>query len=666
MRLNQFLKECNEKDVFKKLSIYVVSSWVIMQVMSVVWQPLGLPKESITILIIILLIGFPINVYLVWKYHLLSFEKEILDEEGNLVEKNYLEKSFKKMYFSSLVVISIISGMLIMLIAYNNFINDLNINNTSFYDDKNNLVDKIAVLEFGNGTGNTKYDIVGKMAVDWIIHGITENKVDQIVSPEVIESYTNNLKESSNFSSINAQMAALEYIKPSKIISGNFYVQNNKLLFQCSISDGKLNKVLKSFKMVECDSNNPLDCIEELKQVILGYLITEENILSLQEDFPPKFEAYQYVLDAKANSENKEAYIGFLNKAIEIDTNYFEPKVLRVAYYYNNNDFKKADSLRKEIVPTSSGNIRQRNLLNLYEALLQGNNRKVYGFLKKEYQITPFDMETNYSAMVVASQYVNFPEDVAVYYDAISMEDMDLENCPSCIFRIYVKAMADLELNNYNEVIESLNNIVKIDDDLFLQKPLLAAYIKSGNLIAVNDLLKKIELTSEKPVWQEASLFIAKELLLIGDQQNAEELFNKIINSFENQNNNEILAAAYYFNKQYVEAEKALKSIYVLNPNDISNSSKLAVCLYKNGKQQEAAKTIAEMKTLEKDFQFGELNYALAQYYAALDDEVNSMRNLFKSVAQGKRFKMDTYQNDPQFLNYLNNSQFQSILKFWH
>ena len=131
MRLNQFLKECNEKDVFKKLSIYVVSSWVIMQVMSVVWQPLGLPKESITILIIILLIGFPINVYLVWKYHLLSFEKEILDEEGNLVEKNYLEKSFKKMYFSSLAFISIISGMLIMLIAYNNFINDLNINNTN-------------------------------------------------------------------------------------------------------------------------------------------------------------------------------------------------------------------------------------------------------------------------------------------------------------------------------------------------------------------------------------------------------------------------------------------------------------------------------------------------------------------------------------------------------
>jgi tetratricopeptide (TPR) repeat protein len=246
------------------------------------------------------------------------------------------------------------------------------------------------------------------------------------------------------------------------------------------------------------------------------------------------------------------------------------------------------------------------------------------------------------------------------------MEGMDLENCPSCIFRIYMKAMVDLELKNYDEVIESLNDIVKIDNDLYLKKPLLSAYIKTGNLLAVNDLLREIELTSENSVWLESYLFIAKELLLIGDEANAQEFLNKIINSSEKQNNNEILASAYYYKKQYVEAEKELKKIYVLNPNNIANISKWAVSLYKNGKQQEAAQMIAEMKMLERDYQFGELNYALAQYYAAINDEENSMRSLLKSVAQGKRFRMDTYQNDPHFLNYQNNNQFQSVLKFWH
>lgn len=666
MKFNQFLKECNEKDVFKKLSIYIVSSWVIIQVLAITWQPLGLPKESITILIIVLLMGFPINVYLVWKYHLLSFEQEIHDDDGNLVEVTYLEKSFKKMYFSALGFISIISGILILLIAYNNFTNTENKKNTSIIIEKNDFVDKIAVLEFGNDTGNIKYDIVGKMVVDWIIHGITENKVEQIISPEVVENYTKNLSAASKNSSINIKKEVLDYFKPSKIISGNFYLQNNNLLFQCSVTDGKSNKILKSFKMVECDSNNPLDCIEELKQVILGYLITEENNLNLQEDYPPKFEAYQYVLDAKANSENQDAYISFLNKAIEIDSNFFEPKVLRVAYYYNNANFKMADSLRKEIVPTSSGNIRQRNLLNLYDALLQGNNRKVYDYLKKEYQITPFDLETNYSAMVVALQYVNLPEDVNAYFNAISMKEMDLENCPSCIYRIYTKAMVDLELKNYFKVIESLTNIIRIDDNPDLKKPLISAYIKTENLSEVNNLLKKIELTSEKAIWQDICLFIGKELLLNNDKKNAEEYFNKLI-SFNNENNNtEILASALYYKKEYLEAEKVLKKIYDKNPKDFSNLSKLAVCLYKKGNQKEATRLILKMKTLVAEFQFGELYYALAQYYAAINDEENAIRNLFKSVAQGKRFKMDSYQNDPHFLNYHTKSQFVSVLNFWH
>jgi len=45
MNLNKFLKECNKKEVFKKLSIYIVSSWILIQVLAITWEPLGLPKQ---------------------------------------------------------------------------------------------------------------------------------------------------------------------------------------------------------------------------------------------------------------------------------------------------------------------------------------------------------------------------------------------------------------------------------------------------------------------------------------------------------------------------------------------------------------------------------------------------------------------------------------------
>ena len=49
------------------LSIYIVTSWVVLQVLSVIWQPLGLPEKSVTYLIIALLIGFPLYLIYLWK-----------------------------------------------------------------------------------------------------------------------------------------------------------------------------------------------------------------------------------------------------------------------------------------------------------------------------------------------------------------------------------------------------------------------------------------------------------------------------------------------------------------------------------------------------------------------------------------------------------------------
>lgn len=60
--------------IFKKLSLYVVTSWVIVQVFPPISAPLGLPKESVTALRIMLLLGFLANVYLVWRYDLVKHE----------------------------------------------------------------------------------------------------------------------------------------------------------------------------------------------------------------------------------------------------------------------------------------------------------------------------------------------------------------------------------------------------------------------------------------------------------------------------------------------------------------------------------------------------------------------------------------------------------------
>jgi hypothetical protein len=502
------------------------------------------------------------------------------------------------------------------------------------------------------------------MAADWIIHGITENQISEIVSPKIIDDYSSILSNGVIKNETNSILT--NYLKPSKIISGNFYLNKDKLLFQGTLTSGDINDVIIAFKPVECDSNSPLDCIEKLKQLILGYLITENNnVLNLQQA-PPKFEAYQYLLDAKTNYDQSDKYLEYLNKAIEVDNNYFEAKVLRIGHYYNQQNYVKADSLIKEITLTGHSNNRQKNLLNMYQALLEGNNSNVYKFLMNEYNIAPFDIETNSSAMTVALQFINKPENVNDIYNAIGSNDVNLINCTYCEFRIYIKSLAEIELENYDEAISLLENVTGTINKLYLKEVLLTAYLRKGDLNKFENLLSKIELiesTANSEEWQELCLFLGKEFILLNKQKLAANLFEKVLNS---NNITEAYATAVFYNNNFKDAQNYFKKLLLKNPNNPFILSKLATCQFKLNRKEELQNTLDKLEYLRASFQFGKIDYTLAQYYASISDDKNAVNYLLKSVAAGYSYTQNSFQNDPNFNFIKNTNEFKYILNFWH
>ncbi|MDO9137518.1 MAG: tetratricopeptide repeat protein [Lutibacter sp.] len=653
MNLRSFFKQCHDKEVFKMLSIYVVSSWVLLQVLALVWKPLGLPEKTITYLILLLLISFPFYILYVWKAIVIPLENEIIDLDD--IEKKK-KAAFKKGYFSSLGVISVINLVAVLLIINNNFTKTIAL-------PKVKQSDKIAVLKFGNNTGDAAYDIISKMTADWIMHGITENKAGQVISNEVVDEYASALKIKNTKGDVNSLVK--EYLMPSKIISGNFYLKNNKLLFQSTVKDGNKDETLIAFETSECGTNDALKCIDELKEQILGFLMTEGQKREMLQEKPPKYDAYKYVLEAKITDES-EKHIDLLNKAIQADPGYFEPKVLRVAYYYNYGNYKKADSLLKAIEPDSKKNIRQLNLLNSYQALLAGNNKKVYQTILQEYAIAPFDLKSNKSAMVVALQFVNRPEAVEPIFNAIKMDSMDIQNCQDCIIRIYVKALAYVELKKYDAVIQLLEPFVGTVESPFLKKPLIASYIRAKNDIKIDVLLNKFQLLNKLETYQDLCLFIAKEYLLMGNTDKANEYFNKIINSPKNTSEKTMLAEAFYYKNDFAEAEKIWKELHAQNKENIDFLAKLAFCNLKMNNEKQAEKYLKNLEVLRDRFQFGSIDYAFAQYYAASDNKTEMEKYLMKAVAGGFLFTSQTFQNDPHFIKYKDAPSFKNILNYWH
>ncbi|WP_157429287.1 tetratricopeptide repeat protein [Aequorivita sublithincola] len=561
------------------------------------------------------------------------------------------------MYFSSLGIITSLCVITVFLIV-----------NKNFSRDKSDLLpvivksDKIAVLKFGNNTGDPKYDIVSKMASDWIIHGITENQVAQVITQDLVDEYKTILKGKK----IDEDETTIvkEYLKPSKIISGNFYLKNGNLLFQGMLIDGKTNKTNISFKPTECPASNPLQCIEELNESITGYFITEDKKGLMLQETPPKYEAYKFLLEAKYSNDNQE-YINLLNKAITADSTYFEPKVLRVAHFYNQKEFKKSDSLLKLIKPDSYTNKRQLNLLNMYEALLKGDNHTVYKSILKEYEIAPFDLKTNRTALVVALQYVNRPEDVEAIYKTVAMDSMNLQNCSDCTTRIYVKAYADIELGKYREAISIIENAQNETEVKILNRPLVIAYVRSGKEDALSQFLRKINIIATPAETQELYLQAGKEYLLKNDIPKAEEYFNKITNAESGIVDSKMLADALYYKEQFAKAEKVLKEVHTKKPKDIDVLAKLAISNFKIGNLSEAKKNLNILENLRAAYQFGEVDYALGQYYAAANNKPELYKHLLKAVASGHLYHWKYFKNDPHFTKYINSKEFEEVMNFW-
>lgn len=652
MKFKTFIKQCQKKEVFKLLSIYVVSSWVILQVLSVTWQPLGLPQKSVTYLILLLLVVFPLYIFLIWKFRIASLENsetEITPEEKR---KNV---AFQKMYFSALGIISMVSVCAIFLIVDKNFGQQMELAARTESD-------KIAVLKFGNNTGDPKYDVVSKMTADWITHGITENKAGQVISQEVINDYNDHLKKNNIYT--NEDAVVKEYFKPGKIISGNFYLKGNKLLFQCALKDGATDKTIIAFKPTECDPDAPLDGIDDLKETIIGYLITKDHKKEMLQNTPPKYEAYQYLLEAKAALDNEE-YIALLDKAIAADSDYFEPKVLRVGYYFSVENYKKADSLLNSIKPVSNQNKRQLNLLEMYGAMLNGNNRRVFQTIMEEYNIAPWDLKTNKSAMVAALQYVNQPQKVAGIYNEIKMDSLDVQNCLDCLDRLYVKAYADLALDQPYSAVDLLEPILKINTINFLVKPLITAYIKSNRVEKVDSLLNKFEYITPSNNYPDLALWAGTEFLMQNDKKKALEYFDKVVQSSKEPTDNLTLAKALYWSEQYSEAEKILSKIYKNDKKNLEVLGLLALTAFhnKNGNPQQY---LTKLEELRGDWQFGNVDYNLARFYAVSKNEDKMYEYLLKSVAAGKIYGSRAFQNDPIFREYATTNKFQNVLNFWH
>ncbi|MBT8286555.1 MAG: hypothetical protein HKN00_14345 [Flavobacteriaceae bacterium] len=655
MKFNYYIKELQRRNVFKSALAYLVVAWLITQVLSIIIPAFELPPSLLKKAIVVLIIGFPIWLIFSWVY-------EITPEGLRKTQDVELEKSMviKTNNRLNKIIIGTLGITIVLLVINLFFISQ----NTTEPNDVDN--DRIAILSFGNNTGNEDMDLIGKMTEDWITHGINENNLGAVIGTEAIMQVAEVSKAGVIDSSIENVLK--EYFKPSKKIEGNYFLNNDKIIFQCSVYNGLTDETLIAFEAVDCDAKNPLDCIEELKERILSYLAIDSSDDLILPDKIPKYEAYKALLEADANSKmgNDEEYKALLDKAIVIDSTFLEPQIFKLDYYYNRGEYKVVDSLLKNIKRRAGMTKRQSNLLNMWEALLDGNNNLVYKYGSIEYNFNGFDLNTNSSQMVITHQFANRPEEVEAVFNSIKMDNFDLTKCSTCADRYFLMAEAYITLNKYRDAIALLEPVVNIFDGNYLRRILLKAYILNDNKEKVDQLINEVDLKFGKMVLNWFYLIAAEKYLLSGKVNEANRYLNIIVNADKKNVYDWVLRDAYYLLGDYSEAEKLAFETYKKRPNDPFDIEILSKIYYKNGKITQSDALIEALEKLRKQYQYGMIDYKLAEIYAARNDEDKVFEHLLKSVSSGNRYDGVKFINDTDFIPFLDSEKWDEIMTYWH
>ncbi len=81
--LSEFLKELQRRRVIRVGLVYVVAAWAIIQVAETIFPPLELPDWTVTFVVLLCMLGFPVAIILSWAYRI---EAENADPTATTVE----------------------------------------------------------------------------------------------------------------------------------------------------------------------------------------------------------------------------------------------------------------------------------------------------------------------------------------------------------------------------------------------------------------------------------------------------------------------------------------------------------------------------------------------------------------------------------------------------
>jgi TolB-like protein/Tfp pilus assembly protein PilF len=301
-KLSRFWKELKRRKVVRVITIYAAAAFVILEVVSIIVDPLKLPEWTLPLIIVLLCVGFIIAVILSWIYDIHPDRGMVKTEPAHSVEeegKPVSSNSWKIASYISFVVIAV----LIVL-------------NIIPRSKENEILDKsIAVLPFRNDSPDE-----GKM---YFINGTMEAILDNLCKIEdlrvpgrtSVEQYRENPKPIPTVA---------EEMNVSYILEGSGHRDGNNVRLYVQLLDGRKDKHIWS-KSYDADIEDIFAVQSKIAQLVaakIEAIITPEEKELIEKIPTTNLTAWDFYQRGR-EEYLKSSWFSYDSVALERAGNYF-------------------------------------------------------------------------------------------------------------------------------------------------------------------------------------------------------------------------------------------------------------------------------------------------------------------------------------------------------
>ena len=318
----QFWEELKRRKVVRVITMYAGAAFIIMEAADIMLPRLGLPDWIVTLIIILLIIGFPVAVILSWIYDFTpeGWEKT---KPAEAKEEAIIEPLRRKFRVSDGVIILLVVIVCIFLYP--------KIFKKDKFEDLRNEDGRItlAVMSFENLTGDSTLNFWQRGISEILINDLGASKELLVASSLTLSEVHKSMrvKYSSSLLPAVANETA-EKLKSRIYITGKYQQTKDKLRLMVNVVDTEERSILWTHRIDGNLLTDYLQLADSMSVMLKNYLEIEAIKADVDYDFREAFvessEAYRFYIegiDLLLNEEYELATIQFQN-ALEIDSTF--------------------------------------------------------------------------------------------------------------------------------------------------------------------------------------------------------------------------------------------------------------------------------------------------------------------------------------------------------